>query len=195
MKMVAQGMVVFSAAIALLLGSTHLVYTFFGSKLEPRDPTLQARMSEVSLVLARETTVWRAWIGFNASHSLGMILFGAVYAYLALAHPRCFFSQSVSSRWEACFYWLMSFLPRCIGSACPLLVSFWRLSAMWRLLRLRGAQPRAEVERRRSAPLTVLFGDALTGGTGDRADKRLVREITEVIWNGRDRIPEFSAPD
>ena len=90
MKMVAQGLVVFSAAIALLLGSTHLVYTFFGSKLEPRDPTLQARMSEVSLVFTRETTVWKAWIGFNASHSLGMILFGAVYAYLALAHPAVF---------------------------------------------------------------------------------------------------------
>ena len=42
--MVAQALVVISAAIVLLLGSLHLIYTFFGSKLRPRDPTLQARM-------------------------------------------------------------------------------------------------------------------------------------------------------
>jgi hypothetical protein len=30
--------------------------------------------------------MWKAWIGFNASHSFGLILFGTVYAYLALAH-------------------------------------------------------------------------------------------------------------
>jgi hypothetical protein len=37
------------------------------------------------LVLTKETTMWKAWIGFNASHSLGMILFGVIYGYLALA--------------------------------------------------------------------------------------------------------------
>lgn len=30
--------------------------------------------------------MWRAWIGFNASHSFGIILFGAVYGYLASCH-------------------------------------------------------------------------------------------------------------
>ena len=38
--------------------------------------------------------MWRAWIGFNASHSYGLILFGAVYGYLALAHSDFLF-QSV----------------------------------------------------------------------------------------------------
>jgi len=93
--MVAQALVVFSAAMVLLLGSLHLIYTFFGSKLTPRDPTLQARMSEVPLVLTRETTVWRAWIGFNASHSLGIILFGTVYAYLAVAYPAVLFQSKL----------------------------------------------------------------------------------------------------
>lgn len=27
--------------------------------------------------------MWKAWIGFNASHSLGALLFAAVYGYLA----------------------------------------------------------------------------------------------------------------
>jgi hypothetical protein len=93
MELVAQSLVLFSAAIALFLGSIHLVYTFFGAKLKPRDPTLPARMNEVPLVLTRETTVWKAWIGFNASHSLGIILFGTVYAYLALAHPDVLFQS------------------------------------------------------------------------------------------------------
>ncbi len=37
-------------------------------------------------MLARQTTIWRAWIGFNASHSFGAILFGLIYGFLALAH-------------------------------------------------------------------------------------------------------------
>jgi len=51
------------------------------------DRSLRAQMEQSALVLTRETSVWRAWIGFNASHSLGLMLFGAVYAYLALALP------------------------------------------------------------------------------------------------------------
>ncbi len=35
--------------------------------------------------------MWKAWIGFNASHSFGAILFGAVYGYLALAHEAFLF--------------------------------------------------------------------------------------------------------
>ena len=30
--------------------------------------------------------MWKAWVGFNASHSFGALLFGAVYGYLALVH-------------------------------------------------------------------------------------------------------------
>jgi hypothetical protein len=83
-----------SAAILLLLGLLHLVYTFYGPKLLPRDRALQARMQEVSPVISRETTMWKAWIGFNASHSYGLILFGAVFGYLALAQGEFLF-QSV----------------------------------------------------------------------------------------------------
>jgi hypothetical protein len=81
------------AAIILLLGLVHLLYTFTGRKLHPRDDVLKLRMQEVSPVISRETTMWRTWIGFNASHSFGAILFGWVYGYLALAHPRFFFES------------------------------------------------------------------------------------------------------
>ncbi len=75
-----------SAAVILLLGVLHLVYTFYGSKLLPRDPELLTRMQEVSPVITPETTMWKAWVGFNASHSFGAILFGLVYGYLSLVH-------------------------------------------------------------------------------------------------------------
>jgi hypothetical protein len=83
-----------SAAIILLLGSIHLYYTFRGNKLHPRDAALTARMQEVSPVLTRETTMWKAWIGFNASHSYGAMLFGLVYGYLALLHPAFLFQST-----------------------------------------------------------------------------------------------------
>ena len=29
--------------------------------------------------------MWKAWVGFNASHGFGLILFGLIYGYLALS--------------------------------------------------------------------------------------------------------------
>lgn len=74
-----------SAAIIFSLGALHLAFTFRGPKLLPRDRELIVRMQAVSPVISGETTMWKAWIGFNASHSFGALLFGAVYGYLALA--------------------------------------------------------------------------------------------------------------
>jgi hypothetical protein len=78
----------------LLLGLLHLLYTFHGPKLRPRDAELQVRMSSVSPVISQETTMWKAWVGFNASHGFGAILFGVVYGYLALAHPAFLFEST-----------------------------------------------------------------------------------------------------
>jgi hypothetical protein len=85
--------IVTAAAIVLTLGLAHLLYTFRGTKLHPRDDALKQRMQEVSPVITRETTMWRTWVGFNASHSFGAILFGWVYGYLALRHPTFFFES------------------------------------------------------------------------------------------------------
>jgi hypothetical protein len=69
----------------------HLFYTFSGNKLQPRDAELRARLEQVSPVITRQTRMWKAWIGFNASHSCGALLFGAVYGYLALVHSTFLF--------------------------------------------------------------------------------------------------------
>ena len=94
MNTIAPLLVAVSATIILLLGLLHLLYTFYGPKLLPRDRELQTRMQEVSPVITRETTMWKTWIGFNASHSCALLLFGAVYGYLALAQSDFLF-QSV----------------------------------------------------------------------------------------------------
>lgn len=73
-----------SAAVVLFFGLTHLLYTFHGMNLHPRDPDLMVKMTTVSLVISPETTMWRTWIGFNASHSFGLILFGMLYGGLAM---------------------------------------------------------------------------------------------------------------
>jgi hypothetical protein len=74
------------AAIFAVLGTLHLLYTFVGTRLDPRDPATIAAMQATSPRISRETTVWRAWIGFNASHSLGAIVFAAFVAGLAGWH-------------------------------------------------------------------------------------------------------------
>ena len=82
-----------SAAIILLLGLVHLLYTFRGPNLHPRDPELTARMMTVSPVITPESTMWRLWIGFNATHSVGLILFGALFGYLAVRHSAFLFQS------------------------------------------------------------------------------------------------------
>jgi hypothetical protein len=86
-------LMVLSASIVFLLGVAHLAYTFWGPKLTPRDPALQIRMSEISPVISRETTMWRCWVGFNVSHSMGLILFGLVFGFLGLLHGQLLFQS------------------------------------------------------------------------------------------------------
>jgi|SRR5829696_660310 len=75
-----------SGAVVASLGVVHVYYTFATDNFLPRDPDLKRRLEAVSPVLTRQTTMWRAWVGFNASHALGALLFGAVYVDLALFH-------------------------------------------------------------------------------------------------------------
>jgi hypothetical protein len=89
--MKASAFIVVSAAIVLLLGLAHLLYTFRGPNLRPRDPALTAEMMKVSPVITSETTMWRVWIGLNATLGLGLILFSAVFGYLAICHREFLF--------------------------------------------------------------------------------------------------------
>ena len=89
--MASRALMVLSASIMFTLGVLHLVYTFWGPKLTPRDPALQVSMSQVSPGITKETTMWRTWVGLNASHSMGAMLFGLIFGFLALAHGQLLF--------------------------------------------------------------------------------------------------------
>ena len=91
--MLASLLICASAAVILALGLVHLLYTFFGTKLLPRDAALLSAMQAASPNLTRKTTMWRAWVGFNASHSLGAILFGLLYIHFAVWQPALLFNS------------------------------------------------------------------------------------------------------
>ena len=69
--------------IFVLLGALHALYTVRDERhprlLVPEDPAVREAMAGTGVRLARGgTTVWRAWLGFNLSHSLGAVLFGGL---------------------------------------------------------------------------------------------------------------------
>jgi hypothetical protein len=75
-------------AIFCVLGALHAVYMLMDlrrpCRLVPGDPALITAMIGSRVRLAGDATdMWRAWIGFNLSHSLGALLFGAT----AIAWP------------------------------------------------------------------------------------------------------------
>ena len=74
-----------SATIALFLGLAHIYLTFFTRAFAARDAALEEKLKSVSPRISGQTTMWRAGVGFHVSHALGVIFFGLVYGYLALA--------------------------------------------------------------------------------------------------------------
>ncbi|WP_339863618.1 LIC_13387 family protein [Paremcibacter congregatus] len=110
-----QILLIIGAGIFGLLGSLHLIYTFFTPKFDSHDPAIKAAMKDGSPRITRETTMWKAWIGFNASHSLGAMLFAGIYIPLALNHMEVIIGSSwftllplligLSYLWLAQRYW------------------------------------------------------------------------------------------
>jgi hypothetical protein len=72
------------AAIILFLGSVHLAYTFFTRKFSPVEGQVEMGMKQVAPRISSDMTMWKAWIGFHVSHSMGLMLFGLIYGYLSV---------------------------------------------------------------------------------------------------------------
>lgn len=66
----------------VVLGTAHIAYSIMDAsrpaRIVPRQSELIESMKAGRLVITRQTTVWRAWIGFNISHGVGVFLFGLV---------------------------------------------------------------------------------------------------------------------
>lgn len=69
-----------------LLGLLHLILTFYGNRLEPKTAATKKLMQQSQLVLTSENNIYNAWVGFNASHSLGAMLLAGVYLPIGLNH-------------------------------------------------------------------------------------------------------------
>lgn len=82
--MIEQILLIVGAAIFGVLGTVHLIYTFFSNKFNAFDENVTKAMKSTSPVLTKETTMWDAWVGFNASHSLGAMFLAAFYVPLAI---------------------------------------------------------------------------------------------------------------
>jgi hypothetical protein len=98
-------LMVLSASIVLTLGVVHLAYTFWGPQLTPRDPALQVSMSRISPVITKETTMWRAWVGFNASHSIGAYFVRLSFRFSRIGSRPTSFSVTVPPRCRAGNAW------------------------------------------------------------------------------------------
>lgn len=72
----------------IALGILHTVYTIADTynpkKLIPYKSEVVGLMKESTLVITKETNMWRAWVGFNISHGVGMLFFSVTYLYLSI---------------------------------------------------------------------------------------------------------------
>ncbi|MEP7107370.1 MAG: hypothetical protein ABI760_05295 [Ferruginibacter sp.] len=70
----------------IILGTIHLLYTFFTNKFSSRNKTVDEAMKSSFPVLTKQTTMWKAWRGFNASHSSGAIYIGLINLFAAIQY-------------------------------------------------------------------------------------------------------------
>ncbi len=132
-----------AASIFLILGVAHFALTFLTKQLHPRDSALLERMRLVPLVSSSETTMWKAWLGFNATHSVALILFGLVYVYLAGAH-----------------FAFLSASPFLLGLGFAVLITVLVLAKLYfSAVRLRGSRLRPCAMPRRCSPFLPADND------------------------------------
>jgi hypothetical protein len=78
----AQALLIVGAGIVFLLGLVHAILTLQDlanpRTFIPTDAAVLAAMKTSRLAIApnTHTNLWKAWMGFNLSHSLGILLFG-----------------------------------------------------------------------------------------------------------------------
>jgi hypothetical protein len=76
-------LLIFGGTVFGVLGGLHAIYTLLDlrnpRRLVPVDPSVAQAMAKSAVRVSRGgTDMWRAWIGFNFSHSLGLLLFAAL---------------------------------------------------------------------------------------------------------------------
>ncbi len=127
----------------LFLGAAHALATprsaLDRKGLSPRDPKLAEAMARSSLRLTSRTDMWLAWVGFNLSHSLGVLAFAAAivlvgrseasFAANAVVFLPLAFVVSLCFTWIGALYWFRTPIAGCALSTLLLLAS-WALHGL-----------------------------------------------------------------
>ena len=82
----AQILIIAGASIVGALGWVHLLLIFFSQKFHAHNPDVTEAMKNTSPIISKQTSMWHAWVGFNASHGIGALLLAAVYIPLTIYH-------------------------------------------------------------------------------------------------------------
>lgn len=89
-----QLLLIVGSSIFVLLGVVHGVLTLqdIGNprNFTPRDAGLRTAMQQSTIALHPKINLWRAWLGFNFSHSLGLFMFGGAFLYVGIFHSLLF---------------------------------------------------------------------------------------------------------
>ena len=87
-------LILLAASIFLFLGGLHGLVTLRDLQrpraFTPNDPALREAMQRSGIRFHPRINLWKAWLGFNLTHSLGIVLFGAAFFYVGLFAPQAF---------------------------------------------------------------------------------------------------------
>lgn len=82
--MAIQALIVISSVILGILGGVHFYYVYATKHFEAFDEYTTLGMKNTSPKLTKKTSMWSAWLGFNYSHSFGVLWVPMTYVYLAI---------------------------------------------------------------------------------------------------------------
>ena len=95
----AQIPLIIAASIFVLLGGFHGFLTLKDlinpTAFTPPDPALREAMQQSRIALHPGINLWKAWLGFNLTHSLSLIFFGSPFLYFGIFKPNIFMSSLI----------------------------------------------------------------------------------------------------
>jgi hypothetical protein len=118
-EVIAQALIIAGASIFLILGVLHGALTLQDLRhprtFTPPDISLRQSMQESSIAIHPQTNLWKAWLGFNLSHSLGLVVFGGALLAIGLFYFPLF----------AQIFWLQSAALSIAAAYLILSLNFW----------------------------------------------------------------------
>lgn len=121
--MIFQVLFVIGAMPLIFLGGMHLYFTVKDNRhptfIVPRSIKLIRDMQAEPLRVTSETDMWRAWIGFNISHSIAVLLVGIGTLYLVWVYPQWVVSDILMLWASPVLAWVFVILSRCFWFSKP----------------------------------------------------------------------------